>query len=77
MRTSRKDIENRVELINYYTNHKVSASFGIGCYLTIDGIEYERLITRGINKGTYEGISNKKAWNLLSPLMEEVYRNNK
>lgn len=68
MRISQKHLQICVDNINHYTSHKVSIYFMIGIHLVIDGKEYEHKR----KDGTYEGISNKKAYEIMKQYDEEI-----
>jgi len=72
-RVSKQSLETQKYLINTETNHKVTLFFTQGCgvYVTIDEVDYVHIR----RDGTGEGISNKKAFELLKPLAEKACQN--
>lgn len=71
-RYSRKRLEEKAKFINDFTEHKVTLFFGCGCYVTIDGVDYEHYRKK---YGDYEGLKNKEVAELLKPLENEAMEN--
>ena len=71
-RYSRKRLEEKADFINKFTEHKVTLFFGVGCYVTIDGVDYEHYNKR---QEAYEGLKNKEVASLLKPLEDEALEN--
>ena len=72
MRVSQKLLQICVNNLNYYTEHKAHISFTQGCgvYLTIDDVEYKKKMR--CCEDCHTGITNKKAYEILSQYDNEV-----
>lgn len=68
-RYSKKQLQTMADNINNYTKHKVSLFFGCGCYVEVDGKEYNHYRKKYKD---YEGLKNKEVAELLRQFDSEI-----